>query len=108
MLNVVRESHPDRAAVTAWLERHGFAAAEDGRLRKRVGDRSRGIGQHQDGRPGAGRAPRPDEGDRARYAAERERAAGRPRAATVDRSEEPLGPGHEESGGYVDVERHRF
>jgi ribosomal protein S18 acetylase RimI-like enzyme len=108
VLNVVRESHPDRAAVTAWFERHGFTPAEDGRLRKQVGDRSRDIGQRQDGRPGTGRAQLPDEGRQARYAAERERAAGRAREPAEGSAGEPMGPGHEESGGYVDVEQHRF
>jgi N-acetylglutamate synthase-like GNAT family acetyltransferase len=107
VLNVVRDTHPERASVTAWLERQGFTAAEDGRLRKRVGGRD--IGQHQDGRPGATPAT-PPAGDRqARYLAERERAAGRPRpgiepaAVGADR-----GPGEEESGGYVDPEQHRY
>lgn len=59
VLNVVRPTHPDRHRVAAWLEHHGFAAAEDGRLRKQVGNRARDIGQHQDGRPGTGRADAP-------------------------------------------------
>jgi ribosomal protein S18 acetylase RimI-like enzyme len=108
VLNVVRETHPDRAAVTAWFERHGFTPAEDGRLRKQVGDRGRDIGQHQDGRPGTGRAQPPDEGRQARYAAERDRAAGRARGTDDGPAGEPMAPGHEESGGYVDVEQHRF
>src|SRR4051812_29710355 len=29
VVNVVRDSHPARDAVTAWLEQRGFAAAED-------------------------------------------------------------------------------
>jgi N-acetylglutamate synthase-like GNAT family acetyltransferase len=96
VLNVVRDTHPDRAAVTRWFEGHGFAPAEDGRLRKRVGGAD------------AGRAHPADEPRRARYAAERERAAGRPHDPGPDGDGEPMGPGHEESGGYVDVERHRF
>lgn len=108
VLNVVRETHPDAAAVTAWLERHGFAAADDGRLRKQVGYRRRGIGQHQDGRPGAGPASAPSPHRQARYAAEWERAASRPREEVIAGSGEPMGPGHEEGGGYVDVEQHRF
>ncbi|MEX5718706.1 GNAT family N-acetyltransferase [Geodermatophilus maliterrae] len=109
VLNVVRDTHPERGVVTAWLERQGFTAAEDGRLRKRVGDRVRDIGQHQAGRPGTGRATPPDGDRQARYLAERERAEGRPRPDTepavvgADR-----GPGEEESGGYVDPERHRY
>src|SRR3954470_18033206 len=65
VVNVVRDSHPERAAVTAWLQGRGFAAAEDGRLRKRVGT------------PGHA-AAEPDSGRQARYAAERDRAAGPP------------------------------
>jgi GNAT superfamily N-acetyltransferase len=34
--NVVRPTHPDRAELTAWLERRGFKAASDGLLRRRV------------------------------------------------------------------------
>ncbi|SFO73395.1 N-acetylglutamate synthase, GNAT family [Geodermatophilus dictyosporus] len=109
VLNVVRDTHPERAEVTAWFEHHGFVAGEDGRLRKRVGDRARDIGQHQDGRPGTGEATPPSDGRQARYLAERERAAGRPR-----RDDEPAtvgadrGPGEEEMGGYVDPEQHRY
>jgi N-acetylglutamate synthase-like GNAT family acetyltransferase len=108
VLNVVRETHPDRARVTAWLEHHGFTAAEDGRLRKQVGDRGRDIGQRQDGRPGTGRAEAPNGEPQGRYAAERERVAGRSRESSPTPAGEPMGPGHEESGGYVDVEQHRF
>jgi N-acetylglutamate synthase-like GNAT family acetyltransferase len=105
VLNVVRETHPDRDGVAGWLHGRGYAAAEDGRLRKRVG--AADPGQRQDGRPGAGRAPEPDGPRRERYAAERNRAAARPHGPdSPDR--EPLGPGAEESGGYVDVEQHRF
>src|SRR4051794_41539338 len=95
VVNVVRDSHPERAAVTAWLQGRGFAAAEDGRLRKRVGT------------PAHAAAPERDAGTQARYTAERDRAAARPHPAG-DGGGEPLGPGHEESGGYVDVEQHRF
>jgi N-acetylglutamate synthase-like GNAT family acetyltransferase len=108
VLNVVRDTHPDAAAVTAWLQRHGFAAAEDGALRKRVRAGQGDPGQRQDGRPGAGRATAPGGDRQARYAAERERAVGRPHPEAAAGSSEPMGPGHEESGGYVDVEQHRF
>jgi ribosomal protein S18 acetylase RimI-like enzyme len=94
VVNVVRESHPSREAVTAWLEGRGFAASEDGRLRKRVG-----TPVHA--------AHEPDSGRQARYAAERDRAAGRPHP-TDEGGGDPMAPGHEESGGYVDVEQHRF
>lgn len=108
VLNVVRETHPDRDRVTAWLQKQGFTAAEDGRLRKQVGNRTRDIGQHQEGRPGTGRPSAPDGERRARYATERERAAARPHATDDSGSGEPMAPGQEESGGYVDVEQHRF
>jgi N-acetylglutamate synthase-like GNAT family acetyltransferase len=107
VLNVVRDTHPDRDAVTAWFLAHGFSATEDGRLRKRVGDATRDIGQHQAGRPGTERTGRPDPGRQARYDAERERATARPRGADEPGGSD-LGPGAEESGGYVDPENHRF
>ena len=109
MLNVVRDTHPDRTAVTEWFLAHGFSGTEDGRLRKRVGDRDAGH------RPAPGRAARaparpscPDAGRQAAYTAERERALSRPRVDTGDAGGSDLGPGAEESGGYVDPENHRF
>jgi len=108
VVNVVRETHPDRDAVTGWFVAHGFSGTDDGRLRKQVGDRNRDIGQRQPGRPGAGPAELPDDGRRARYAAERERVSARPRSADAEPPGPDLGPGHEESGGYVDPERHRY
>ncbi|SDX99417.1 N-acetylglutamate synthase, GNAT family [Modestobacter sp. DSM 44400] len=108
VLNVVRDTHPERDAVVAWFQARGFAGTEDGRLRKQVSDRGRDIGQHQRGRPGTGRAAEPDEARRARYVAERDRAVGRPRSDAPDADGEPLGPGAEEQGGYVDQEQHRF
>jgi N-acetylglutamate synthase-like GNAT family acetyltransferase len=105
VVNVVRDTHPDRVSVTEWFLAHGFAGTDDGRLRKRVGDANRDIGQQQDGRPGTGRYV-PDDAHRAAYDAERDRAAARPRVDTAAGPD--LGPGHEESGGYVDVEQHRF
>jgi hypothetical protein len=91
--------------VTAWLESHGFAAAEDGRLRKTV--RGGEIGMPREGRPGTEVASPPDDARRARSAAERERAAVRPHD-DGPAAGSPMGPGHEESGGYVDVADHRF
>lgn len=108
VVNVVRDTHPGRAAVTEWFLAHGFTRTEDGAMWKRVGDRTRGIGQHQDGRPGTGKAELPDEAHRARYAAARERAAAHPYADDAPAGGSDLGPGHEESGGYVDPENHRF
>jgi N-acetylglutamate synthase-like GNAT family acetyltransferase len=106
VVNVVRDTHPERAAVTEWFVAHGFAGTDDGRLRKRVGDSNRDAGQRNAGRPGSGRAELPDGAGRARYDAERDRASARPRMDTPAGPD--LGPGHEESGGYVDVEQHRF
>jgi N-acetylglutamate synthase-like GNAT family acetyltransferase len=108
VLNVVRDTHPDRDAVVAWLEARGFAPAEDGRLRKSVVGPGRDIGQQQSGRPGAGPARRPDEAGQARYEAERGRAKGRPHPSDEGPAGEPMGPGNEESGGYVDPENHRY
>lgn len=106
VVNVVRDTHPRRDVVTGWFLAHGFTGTDDGRLRKQVGDRARDIGQHQSGRPGTSRPEAPDDGRRARYDAERARAAGRPRTDTPPGAD--MGPGHEESGGYVDAEQHRF
>ena len=108
VVNVVRDTHPERTAVTEWFLAHGFSGTEDGRLRKRVGDASRDIGQRNPGRPGTGRAELPDQGRQAAYTAERERALSRPRVDTGDAGGSDLGPGAEESGGYVDPEHHRF
>jgi N-acetylglutamate synthase-like GNAT family acetyltransferase len=108
VLNVVRDTHPDHAAVTDWFLAHGFTGTEDGALRKQVREPSGAIGQHQPGRPGAGRAAPPDEGRQARYAAERDRVTARPRSADGAVSGPDLGPGHEESGGYVDPEWHQY
>jgi N-acetylglutamate synthase-like GNAT family acetyltransferase len=107
VVNVVRDTHPQREAVAGWFVRHGFTGTDDGRLHKQVGDPVRDIGQHQRGRPGTGRAEPPDDGRRARYAAERDRASVRPRAEAEPAGAD-LGPGREESGGYVDPERHRY
>jgi N-acetylglutamate synthase-like GNAT family acetyltransferase len=108
VVNVVRETHPQREQVTAWFLAHGFTGTDDGRLRKQVGDRSRNTGRARDERPGTGRAPLPDDGRRARYAAERDRAAARPRPDAPEPPTPDLGPGAEERGGYVDPEHHRY
>jgi N-acetylglutamate synthase-like GNAT family acetyltransferase len=36
LFNTVRPTHPQGDAVTAWLQRHGFTATDDGELRRRV------------------------------------------------------------------------
>ena len=96
VVNVVRETHPDREAVTAWFAARGFRGTEDGRLRKHV------AGRRTDARPRSSADAR-----RAGYEAERERAAGR-RGPDGPAGGGDLGPGHEESGGYVDPEHHRY
>jgi N-acetylglutamate synthase-like GNAT family acetyltransferase len=97
VVNVVREGHPQRDAVQAWFLAHGFHGTDDGRLRKKVGDRA--VAER---RPGPA-----DDARRARYAAERDRAAARPHAPDAP-SGGDVGPGAEESGGYVDPEHHRY
>ena len=108
VVNVVRDTHPDQVAVAEWFLAHGFARTEDGAMWKRVGDRVRDIGQRQDGRPGTSRAEPPDEAHQARYRAARERAAAHPYADDAPAGGSDLGPGHEEGGGYVDQEDHRY
>jgi GNAT superfamily N-acetyltransferase len=107
VVNVVRDTHPDRAAVTEWFLAHGFTGTDDGRLRKRVGDAIPDIGQRNAGRPGTGRFE-PDEAHRVAYEAARKRATARPRVESEQGSGTDLGPGAEERGGYVDAEHHRF
>jgi hypothetical protein len=50
----------------------------------------------------------PDEAHQARYREARERALARPRTEEGPAGRSDLGPGHEEGGGYVDQEHHRF
>ncbi|MGY1812565.1 GNAT family N-acetyltransferase [Blastococcus sp. SYSU D00820] len=105
VLNVVRADHPRRDEVTAWFLAHGFTGAEDGRLRKFVADRPEAPGRD------ARRTGAPEDDARhARFLAERERArsARAGRAGAAEPVGVPLGPGEEESGGYVDQERHRY
>lgn len=108
VLNVVHDTHPDRAGVTAWFLAHGFTGTDDGQLRKRVTGRGQDIGQRQEGRPGSRPAQQPDRARQARYEAELDRAAAHPQPAAPEPTGAPRGPGHEESGGYVDPEQHRF
>ncbi|MCW2865938.1 MAG: family N-acetyltransferase [Marmoricola sp.] len=79
--NTIRE-HDRRDEVHDWLVVRGFRGTVDGELRKRVG---------ADADPRVGAAVGGQDG-RAAY----EREAGE------------RGPGHEEAGGYVDVEDHRY
>ncbi|MEP7090996.1 MAG: GNAT family N-acetyltransferase [Nocardioidaceae bacterium] len=85
--NTVRDTHPDRDDLHDWLAVRGYrGGTSETTLRKRVGaDRQRpsAVADPSKARPAPSRAYDPaDEGERA--------------------------PGHEESGGYVDVEDHRF
>src|SRR3954453_5457937 len=48
VVNVVRDTHPDRVAVTEWFVAPGFSGTDDGRLRKRVGDGTRDAGRLPD------------------------------------------------------------
>jgi GNAT superfamily N-acetyltransferase len=41
LCNVVRETHPQRSEVSAWLARRGFASSDDGRLLRAVVRRDR-------------------------------------------------------------------
>ena len=77
--NTIRQ-HDGRELVHDWLVVRGFRGSIDGDLRKRVGARSESPS-----------APQPDA-----------HAAYDP-VASGDR-----GPGHEESGGYVDVDDHQY
>lgn len=77
--NRIRD-HPERDYVHDWLVVRGFRGPADGDLRKRVGPA-------------------------------REGGAAQPRETTpYDVTEDPGGraPGHEEQGGYVDVEQHQY
>ncbi len=91
--NTVRESHPQRDDLHDWLAVRGYrGGSSDTTLRKRVGVR-------QEGRSGtaAGSAAQPGP---SRSASE---------AASYDPAGEgERGPGHEESGGYVDIDDHRY
>lgn len=80
VFNTVRSTHPDRDGLHDWLAVRGYrGSTADTTLRKHV------VSRADDGP--APRAPVPR----------------RPAADVTDRP-----PGHEESGGYVDVEDHRF
>ncbi len=78
--NVIRE-HEQRDLVHDWLVVRGFRGSVDGDLRKRVGST----------RAGPQRPPSTD-------------------PAAYDVAADPRGqaPGHEEQGGYVDVDEHRY
>ena len=102
--------HPSRPRRShrAGSWRRGFAGTDDGRLRKQVGDGARHRAA-PGGRPGTGRGPAAGRG---RAGALRRRAASGPPAGPAPYREpgrrRRWGPGHEESGGYVDAEQHRY
>lgn len=80
--NTVRETHPGREVVHDWLAVRGYwGSSSDTTLRKRV-------------------------------SLEDDTAPAPPQAAGADAAKQPgpVGrpPGHEESGGYVDVDEHRY
>lgn len=95
--NTVRATHPDRDGLHDWLAvrgyRGGTPSGDQGTtLRKRVGaDRQRDT---PSGRAGATPAP--------------SRPAAQPATPYDPAGEGERAPGHEESGGYVDVDDHRY
>lgn len=88
--NTVRDTHPQRDDLHDWLAVRGYRGSQSGggdtALRKRVGaadQQAAGGGPSSPARPAPSRAYDPGaDGDRA--------------------------PGHEESGGYVDVDDHQY
>ena len=91
--NTVRSSHPRRDDLHDWLAVRGYrGSSSDTTLRKRVGaDRQR---------------PTPDADAAGAQPAASRTAGGGPSYDPA--SEGERAPGHEESGGYVDVEDHRY
>lgn len=89
--NTVRDSHPDRDDLHDWLAVRGYqGSTTDTTLRKRVGE-------------GADRA-----GSAAAASQARAAASGDVPAAYDPAGDGERGPGGEESGGYVDVDDHRY
>jgi GNAT superfamily N-acetyltransferase len=92
--NTVRDAHPDHDDLHDWLAVRGYRGSgesgSDVALRKRVGadteKRSRRAAGSQKAEPASSQA-----------------ASGYDPASEGER-----GPGHEESGGYVDVEDHQY
>lgn len=90
--NTVRDSHPERDDLHDWLAVRGYrGGTSDTTLRKRVGaDTQRG-----------------------RTALDASKARPAPSRAASGPAYDPAGegeraPGHEESGGYVDIDDHRY
>ena len=79
--NIVRATHPHRDDLHDWLAVRGFrGGTSDTAMRKRVGEVAEGR-----------RAPAGNDGD----------------SGAGDLAGE-RGPGHEESGGYVDIDDHQY
>jgi GNAT superfamily N-acetyltransferase len=100
--NTVRATHPDRDDLHDWLAVRGYrGGTSDTTLRKRVGDGSSGhrlplsrsevSGSEVSGSEVSG-----------------SEVSGSEASATVVSPAGERGPGGEESGGYVDVEDHRY
>jgi GNAT superfamily N-acetyltransferase len=91
--NTVRDSHPQRDDLHDWLAVRGYrGGSSDTTLRKRVGaDQERRSGTSTTSRAQPAPSRSPGAGDSYDPAGEGER-----------------GPGREESGGYVDIDDHRY
>lgn len=93
--NTVRTTHPDRERVHDWLAGRGYRGSDsDTALRKRVEAPSHPLVTAETS-DGAGRA-RPGPSSSARS------------PSSADSSTPARPPGDEESGGYVDVDEHRY
>ncbi|MGH3497421.1 MAG: GNAT family N-acetyltransferase [Nocardioidaceae bacterium] len=91
--NTVRASHPNRDDVHDWLAVRGYrGSSSDTTLRKRVGEP-----QRRDQGSGSAHNPHP--------APSRAAGGGTPYDPSTSGDR---GPGHEESGGYVDIDEHQY
>jgi GNAT superfamily N-acetyltransferase len=92
--NKVRDAHPDRDELHDWLAVRGYRGSgsygSDVTLRKRVG------------------ADTAQRSSTATARTKAEPAASHPAGGYDPAGEGERGPGHEESGGYVDVEDHQY
>ena len=97
--NTIRE-HDQREQVHDWLVVRGFRGSADGDLRKRVvADAGRAApGGSSQARPGPSRSVGRDDAT----------AADTSTGSSTGSSTGDRGPGHEESGGYVDVDEHQY
>ena len=96
--NTVRDSYPQRDDLHDWLAVRGYrGGTSDTTLRKRVGADSRST---------TGGAPEVPGREGARPAPSRSATGGGP--AYDPAGEGERAPGHEESGGYVDVDDHQY